>query len=100
MRGGFKILPETIERALLEHPAIGAAAVVGIADTRLGQVPAVAVQCKAGASALTPAEMEAHLREHVPATHIPVHWRIVDDLPKNPSMKIDRPAVARMFSDT
>ena len=98
MRGGFKLLPETIERALLEHPAIGAAAVVGVADTRLGQVPGAAIQCKAGAPPLTAAEAEAHLRNHVPATHIPVHWRMVDDLPKNPSMKIDRPAVARLFT--
>ncbi|WP_336974219.1 long-chain fatty acid--CoA ligase [Sphingobium aromaticiconvertens] len=98
MRGGFKLLPETIERALLEHPAIGAAAVVGVADTRLGQVPGAAIQRKAGAAPLSAAEAEAHLRNHVPATHIPVHWRMVDDLPKNPSMKIDRPAVAKLFT--
>lgn len=97
MRGGFKLLPETIERALLEHPVIGAAAVVGIPDIRLGHVPAAAIQCKAGATPLSAVEAEAHLRNHVPATHIPVQWRMVDELPKNPSMKIDRPAVAKLF---
>lgn len=97
IRGGFKMLPETIERALLEHASIGAAAVIGVADSRLGHVPAAAIQLKAGARAMTENEAEAHLRDHLPATHIPVHWRFVEDLPKNPSMKIDRPAVARLF---
>jgi long-chain acyl-CoA synthetase len=98
MRGGFKLLPETIERALLLHPSISAAAVVGVPDSRLGQVPAAAIQLKP--AVLTPdlADLEAHLRAHVLATHIPVTWRFVQELPRNPSMKIDRPAVLRLFT--
>ena len=49
LRGGFKLLPETIERALLLHPAVSAVAVVGLSDTRLGQVPAAVVQFKRAA---------------------------------------------------
>lgn len=97
-RGGFKLLPETIERALLLHPAIGAAAVVAVPDRRLGQVPAATVQFKAGATPIDRTEVERHLREHVPSTHIPVHWRFVGELPKNPSQKIDRTAIARLFA--
>jgi long-chain acyl-CoA synthetase len=99
MRGGFKLLPETIERALMLHPSIGGVAVVGVDDVRLGQVPGAAIEIKARAAALTAAEAEQHLREHVPSTHIPVHWRFVDELPKTPSMKIDRPAVKRLFEE-
>ncbi len=98
-RGGFKILPETIERALLLHPAISAAAVIALSDKRLGQVPAAAVQFKPGVAHLSIAELEAHLRGHVFATHIPAAWRIVDDLPRTPSMKIDRPALRKLFGD-
>lgn len=97
MRGGFKVLPETIERALMLHPSISAAAVVGIDDKRLGQVPAAAIQLKPGAQPPSNAELEAHLREHVAATHIPTQWLLVPDLPKNASMKFDRPAVRRLF---
>ena len=43
MRGGFKILPETIEQALMLHPAVAAAAVIGIADARLGEVPGAVI---------------------------------------------------------
>jgi long-chain acyl-CoA synthetase len=97
MRGGFKLLPETIERALLLHDSISAAAVVGVTDRRLGQVPAAAVQFKPGATPLTIAELEGHLRDHVLSTHIPVIWRFVDALPTTPSLKIDRPALREMF---
>lgn len=97
MRGGFKLLPETIERALLQHAAVSSAAVVGVADRRLGQTPAAAIQLKPGAAAPSVAELEAHLRQHVLATHIPAHWRFVNDLPMTPSMKIHRPGVRALF---
>lgn len=98
MRGGFKLLPETIERALLEHPAISAAAVTGIEDQRLGQVPAAAVQFKPGVSQPSVPELEQHLRDRIYATHIPAHWRFVDELPRTPTLKVDRPALRNLFA--
>lgn len=97
MRGGFKLLPETIERALMLHPAISAVAVVGLSDARLGQVPAAAIQFKPGVVSPGIAELEAHLRDQVYATHIPVIWRFVQELPRTPSLKVDRPALRRLF---
>jgi long-chain acyl-CoA synthetase len=97
VRGGFKILPETIERALLLHPTIGVAAVVGHRHHRLGQVPAAAVQAKAGMTIPAVPELEAHLRQHVFSTQIPALWKVVDEMPRTPSMKIDRPGVMRLF---
>ncbi|HEY1077380.1 MAG TPA: fatty acid--CoA ligase family protein [Fontimonas sp.] len=96
-RGGFKLLPETIERALLRHPAIAEAAVVGLPDRRLGQIPAAAIRLKPGSTAPGFEALEAHLRQHVLATHIPVRWTLVAELPKNASMKIDRRGVAQLF---
>jgi long-chain acyl-CoA synthetase len=98
MRGGFKLLPETIERALQLHPDVASAAVTGVADARLGQVPAAAVVRKSGAADVTPADLEAHLREHLPATHIPTVWRFVDALPRTPSFKVDLVALRRLLS--
>jgi acyl-CoA synthetase (AMP-forming)/AMP-acid ligase II len=98
MRGGFKILPETVERALKQHSAIAEAAVVGVADERLGQVPAAAVRVHRGvAAAPSIAELEAHLRTLVLATHLPAKWRFVEAIPLTPSHKVDRRAVAALF---
>lgn len=99
VRGGFKLLPETIERALCLHPAVVAASVIGVPDPRLGQVPAAAVQLRRGAPAITIDALEQHLRQHVYATHIPIRWAIVDTLPRNNSLKIDLPAVRALFAD-
>lgn len=99
MRGGFKVLPEGIERAFLLHPAISAAGVVGVPDARLLEVPGAVIQLKPGAPQPSIEELKEHLRQHVLATHLPVHWKFVESLPKNPSFKIDRPALKRLFED-
>jgi acyl-coenzyme A synthetase/AMP-(fatty) acid ligase len=97
MRGGFKIVPETVEQALLRHPAIAAASVVGIADPRLLEVPAAALELAADAAQPSQDELEAHVRRSLPATHVPVAWRFVEELPKTVSFKIDRRAVRALF---
>ncbi len=99
MRGGFKLLPEVIERALVSHPAIAAASVVGLRDERLGQVPVAAIQLVAGGEAPSRQELDEHLREQVYATHIPTRYRVLDALPRTPSLKIDLPAVKAIFAD-
>lgn len=98
VRGGFKLLPETIERALCLHPAVVTASVVGLPDQRLGQVPAAAVVLKRDQPPPSVADLEAHLRDHVYATHIPTTWRFVDDLPRNNSFKIDLAGVKSLFA--
>ena len=100
VRGGFKLLPEVIERALCLHPAVAEVAVVGVADRRLGQVPAAAIQIKQGAAEPDLAELEAHLRQHVYATHIPTMWKFVPAIPKNTSLKTDAAAVRKLFEDS
>lgn len=97
VRGGFKLLPETIERALCLHPAVNEAAVVGVADKRLGQVPAAAIKIKRGQNEPTIADLAEHLRQHVYATHIPTMWKFVETIPKNKSLKTDASAVRALF---
>ena len=97
MRGGFKLLPDSIERALKLHEAVSAAGVTGVPDKRLGQVPAAAIQLKPGAAKPTIDELERHLRNHVEATHIPVTWRFVETLPYTAMVKVDRAALKRLF---
>lgn len=100
MRGAFKIIPELVERALMEHPAVAEAAVVGIADNRLGEVPAAAVRIKPNAAQPDQKLLEQHLRDRLLAPQIPTKWRFCVDLPRTPSHKIDRPAVRRMLTES
>ena len=86
-RGGFKVLPETIADALCQHPAVADAAALGIADSRLGEVPVAAVELAPGTSA-TAEELRAFLSDRLLAWQQPVDIRILDALPRNQSLKV------------
>lgn len=90
VRGGFKLLPETIESALIQHPDVRAVAVVGVDDERLGQVPGALIELHDGSQKVTAADLEAHVRRHVPATHVPAVWKFTNEIPRTASLKISR----------
>jgi long-chain acyl-CoA synthetase len=98
IRGGFKINPDVVRAALLEHPAISDAIVTGIADRRLGEVPVAAYKLKAQAAPPSVEELQAFLRGRLPATFLPARYRQVDELPLTTTQKLDMGAVKGMFA--
>jgi acyl-coenzyme A synthetase/AMP-(fatty) acid ligase len=96
-RGGFKMLPDDIEQVLQRHPAVAAAAVAGIPDPRLGQVPGAVIELAPHQPAPSVEELETHLRRHLASTHIPATWRFVEQLPYTSMMKVDRAALRRLL---
>jgi long-chain acyl-CoA synthetase len=96
-RGGFKILPETVRRVLISHPSVRDACVVGVSEDRLGEVPFAAVEPVAGAVTPTEDELKDLVREALPSHHVPVAVVIVDDLPRNPSMKVSLREVKALY---
>lgn len=97
VRGGFKILPEVVADALRTHASVADAAVVARADARLGHVPVAAVELRPGAEPPTAEALAAHLRKSLAATHIPVEIRVLDALPRTPSLKVSLGEVRRLF---
>jgi acyl-CoA synthetase (AMP-forming)/AMP-acid ligase II len=97
IRGGFKVHPDDVVKALHDHPAVREAAVVGVADDRLGQVPAAAIILRDGASEPTPDALKAFLKERLVAYAVPVHFRFVADFPRTPSMKPSTPGLQALF---
>ena len=96
-RGGSKIHPDAIEAVLGTHPAVAAACVVGLADPRLGEVPVAAVELRHGAVRPAEAELLALARAKLPVTNIPVAIKVVDELPRTPSLKVKLDAVRALF---
>jgi acyl-CoA synthetase (AMP-forming)/AMP-acid ligase II len=100
-RGGFKIPPSVIEDALRAHPAVDEASVVAIPDSRLGEVPAVAVTLRPvpeGESAkVTEAELMEYLAGRLTRYQRPVSLKVVEHLPRTPSLKISRPLVRERY---
>jgi acyl-CoA synthetase (AMP-forming)/AMP-acid ligase II len=96
VRGGFKVLPGEVASVLERHPAVREAAVVALPDARLGEVPVAAVELAAGAVVATD-ELLAFARAHLAGYQVPAQIRIVQTLPRTPSLKVSRPAVRELF---
>jgi long-chain acyl-CoA synthetase len=92
IRNGFNVYPRDVEDALLAHPEIAAAAVVGRPDPRVGEEVVAFVQLVPG-SALTPEDVIAHAKEHVSAAKYPREVRVVDAVPLTSVLKTDRKAL-------
>jgi long-chain acyl-CoA synthetase len=88
IRGGENIYCVEIEDALLAHPDIFEAAIVGIPDRVLGEIVGAVVRTKIG-SPLTPERVIEHLRPKLATFKLPVHVDIrVEELPRTASGKI------------
>jgi acyl-CoA synthetase (AMP-forming)/AMP-acid ligase II len=98
IRGGFKVHPDDVVKALHQHPAVREAAVVGVADARLGEVPAAALILRDGAETPDVEELKAFLKERLIAYQVPVHFKVVEDFPRTPSMKPSAPGLKALFA--
>jgi acyl-coenzyme A synthetase/AMP-(fatty) acid ligase len=96
-RGGFKILPETVRKVLVAHPAVRDACVVGVPDPRVGHVPFAAAEVQHGMPTPSEAELKKWVRESLPSHHIPVAICIVDALPRNAALKVRPGEVAALY---
>ncbi|BCL75688.1 hypothetical protein JHS3_14240 [Jeongeupia sp. HS-3] len=93
---GYRVSPVEIEAALLRHPRLIAAAVLG--QTRPdGNKQLVAHVVTDGE--IDTASLRTFLAETLPAAMIPTVFRFADTLPKNASGKIDRKALAAITLD-
>ncbi|MFC8848022.1 MULTISPECIES: long-chain-fatty-acid--CoA ligase [unclassified Micromonospora] len=86
---GEKIYPTEVENALVRHPAVAEAAVVGVPDDRFGEAVHGFVALAPGATA-GPRDLVAFLRGRIAAFKIPVRFTFVEQVPRNPSGKILR----------
>jgi long-chain acyl-CoA synthetase len=87
IRGGYNVYPREIEEVLYEHPAVGEAAVFGVAHAELGEEVVAAVALKPGRS-VQAKELRDFVKSRVAAYKYPRQVWILDELPKGPSGKI------------
>ena len=100
IRGGFKIMPDDIRKALETHPAVENAAVVGRPDARLGETPVAMVEPRPDAE-VTSADLVDYLSARLARYEIPTEIAVVDTIPRTPSGKADLTAVrSRLLTQT
>ena len=88
IRGGENVYCVEIEDALLAHPDIFEAAIIGIPDRVLGELVGAVVRARTG-SRLSKEQVIAHLSPRLAAFKLPVHVDIrTEELPRTASGKI------------
>jgi fatty-acyl-CoA synthase len=81
--GGSNIYPREVEEALIQHPGVTDACVVGAPDPEWGEVVVAFIVGSASA-----AELDAHLLDRIARFKRPKRYEFVDEVPKNSYGKV------------
>jgi long-chain acyl-CoA synthetase len=91
---GVVVFPRPMEEALLRHPAVRYACVIGTPDSVRGELPKAIVELYEGHSA-TPQELLAHCHTQIGTEHSPASVEIIPAMPMTPTGKIGRAELLR-----
>jgi acyl-coenzyme A synthetase/AMP-(fatty) acid ligase len=97
IRGGFKVSLPEVEAVLRQHPGVRDACVVGVADERVGEVPAALI-VPDGAVAPAEDDLIELVRRHLPPYSAPVVVATCHAIPLNAMLKRDRVAITSMLN--
>ena len=97
IRGGENIYPREIDEVLYQHPAIAAAAVVGIPNVLYGEEVAAVVVLKPGAQT-SEQDVIDYCKARLADFKCPKTIHFVEDIPKGPTGKLLKRELARMLS--
>lgn len=81
--GGTNIYPREVEEALLEHPGVSEACVVGAPDAEWGEIVVAFI-----VGTVDPDELDAHLLQRIARFKRPKRYVAVDQLPKSSYGKV------------
>ncbi len=95
-RGGEKVSPYEVEKALLQHPAILEAGVFSVPHPRLGENVAAAVVLRPDHQ-VSVYELRQSLSERLARFKIPQTIQMIDTMPRGPTGKINRKELAARF---
>ncbi len=98
IRGGENIYPREIDEVLYQHPAIAAAATIGVPDPLYGEEVAAFVVLKDG-SRSDEQELVGFCRERLADYKCPKTVRFVKEIPKGPTGKLLKRELARRFTE-
>jgi long-chain acyl-CoA synthetase len=99
IRGGENIYPREIDEVLYQHPAVAAAATIGVPDPLYGEEVAAFIVLKDGMK-VTEEELISYCTERLADYKCPKTVRIVKDIPKGPTGKLLKRELAKLDAAT
>jgi fatty-acyl-CoA synthase len=94
--GGENIYPAEVELALSDAPGVKEVAVIALPDDRWGEVGMAIVEPLPGAT-VTLEGLIAHAADRLARFKHPKHLAMVDEMPRNATLKIDRVALKKAY---
>lgn len=94
--GGEWISSVDLENAVMGHPAVTEAAVIGVPDTKWDERPLVAV---VRSGEVKPEELRDFLAGKFAKWQLPEHWTFVDEVPKTGVGKFDKKRLRALYAD-
>ncbi len=88
--GGENISSVEVEGALLQHPAVGEVAVVGMPHEKWGESPHAFVVLRPGVAAATGDELREFVRDRLAHFKAPQWVTFVEELPKTATGKVQK----------
>jgi long-chain acyl-CoA synthetase len=98
IRGGENIYPREIDEVLYQHPAVAAAATIGVPDQLYGEEVAAFVVLKDGMK-LTEGELIEYCKQGLADYKCPKSVRFVADIPKGPTGKLLKRELAQIYAN-
>jgi fatty-acyl-CoA synthase len=96
--GGEWISSVELENALVAHPAVQEACVIGVPDDKWGERPLATVVLREGASA-TVAELREFLTGSVARWQLPDRWAFIEAVPRTSVGKYDKKQVRARYAE-
>ncbi|QIS08850.1 long-chain fatty acid--CoA ligase [Nocardia arthritidis] len=96
--GGEWISSVDLENAVMGHPAVAEAAVIGVPDEKWDERPLVAVVLAEGAAA-KPEELREFLSDKFAKWQLPERWTFISEVPKTSVGKFDKKRLRAQFAD-
>lgn len=97
IRNGFNVYPRDVEDALVEHPDVAMAGVIGRPDAVVGEEVVAFVMPRWGAQ-LNADELTAFAKHRLAATKYPREIHVVDAIPMTSVGKLDRKKLRAMLA--
>jgi long-chain acyl-CoA synthetase len=93
--GGENVYPKEVEDALMQHPAIQDAGVIGVDDPIRGEVPKAYIVPELGAT-VDERDILNFCRKHLAPFKVPRSIEVIEDIPRNPTGKILKRILRRL----
>jgi fatty-acyl-CoA synthase len=96
--GGEWISSVELENALMGHPAVMEAAVVGIPDEKWGERPLASVVVRSGED-VSADDLRTFLADKVAKWQVPDSWAFIDEVPKTSVGKFDKKVLRQRYAE-